>query len=88
MVGSVITECVIGSVIKKYYNLKATVSPPQYGFQKGTKVFKEFGYEATLKELEKNPINRNVIGILPARSVIHDIMKMSLAYLMFLKRNK
>ena len=52
------------------------------------KVFKEKEYKATVKELNKNLIGKNVIEILPARSVTHDMMKMSLAYLMFLKRKR
>ena len=83
-----IHECVIGSVIQEYSNLKATLLTPQYGFHKEMKVFKELGYMATVKELDKNLLDRNVIDILPARSVTHNIMKMSLAYLMFLKRKR
>ena len=41
MVGLVIHEHCIGSVIKEYTNLEATLSIPQYGFQKGMKVFKK-----------------------------------------------
>ena len=88
MVGSVIHEHCIGSVIEEYTNLEATLSTPQYGFQKGMKVFKENGHEATVKELDKNLIGRNVIDILPAQSITHAMMKMSLAYLMFLKRKR
>ena len=50
------------------------------------KVFKEKGYEATVKELNKNLTGKIFINIMPARSFTHDVMKMSLAYLMFLKR--
>ena len=85
MVGSMIHEHCIGSVIKEYTNLEATLSTPQYGFQKGMKVSKEKGHKATVKELDKNLIGRNVNNMLPARSITHDMMKMSLAYLMFLK---
>ena len=46
------------------------------------------GYEATIKELDKNLIGKNAIDMLPARPITHDIMKMSLAYLMFLKRKR
>ena len=52
------------------------------------KVFKEKGYEATVKELNKNLIGKNVIDMLPARSVTHDMMKMSLTHLMFLKKKR
>ena len=46
------------------------------------------GYNATIKKLDKNLIGKNVIDMLPARSITHDMMKMSLACLMFLKRKK
>ena len=88
MVGSVIHEYIVGSVIQPYGNLKATLSTPLYGFQKGLKEFKELGYKATIKELDKNLIGKNFIDMLPARSITHDMMKMSLAYLMFLKRKR
>ena len=65
-----------------------SLSTPQYGFQKGLKVFKEAGYDATLKELDKNLIGDNVLEMLPAKSITHDMMKMSLDYLMFLKRKR
>ena len=86
MVGSVIHEYIVESVIQNYGNLEATLSTPQYGFDKGLNVFKEVGYNATMKELNKNLIDKNVLDMLPARSITNDMMKMSLAYLMFLKR--
>ena len=85
MVGSIIHEYIVGSVIQHYGNLEATLSTPQYGFDKGLKVFKEVGYNATMKELDKNLIGKNVLDMLPARSITHDMMKMSLPYLLFLK---
>ena len=88
MVGSVIHEYIVGSFIQHYDNLEATLSTPQYGFEKGLKVFKELGYNATMKELDKNLIGKNVMNMLPARSITHDMMKMSLGYLMFLKRKR
>ena len=88
MVDLVIHEHCIGLMIRKYTNLKATLSTPQYGFQKGMKAFKEKGYKATLKELGKNLIGKNVINMLLTRSIVHDMMKMLLAYLMFLKRKR
>ena len=57
-------------------------------FQKGTKVFKDERYKATVKELSKNLIGKNVIDMLPGNSVTSDMMKMSLSYLMFLKRKR
>ena len=85
MIGSVIHEYCIRLVINNYSNLEATLSTLQYGFQKWMKVFKEKGYTANMKELDKNLIGRNVIDMLPARSITHTLMKMSLAYLIFLK---
>jgi hypothetical protein len=76
------------SVISGYGNLEATLSTPQYGFQKGLKVFGEDGYKATIKELDANLIGRNVIDILSPECITRDIFKMSLGYLMFLKRKR
>ena len=61
IVRSVIHECVIGPVIQDYGNLEATLSTSSYEFQKGMKEFKELGYEARAKELDKNLIGRDVI---------------------------
>ena len=69
MVGSVICKYVVGSVIQHYSSLEVSLSTPQYGFQKELKVFKEAGYEASLKELDKNLIGKNVLDMLPARSI-------------------
>ena len=88
MVGSVIHEYIVGSVIQHYGNLEATLSKPQDGFQKGLKELTELGYVATVKELDKNLIGKNVMDMLPAKSITHDMMKMSLGYLMFLKRKR
>ena len=49
---------------------------------------KDLGYEATIKELDKNLVGKNVIDMLPEKSFIHDMMKISLAYLIFLKRKR
>ena len=87
-VGSVIREYVVGSVIQHYSSLEVSLLTPQYGFQKGLKVFKEAGYDATLKELDKNLIGKNVLEMLPSKSITYYIMKMLLDYLMFLKRKR
>ena len=90
MVGSVMHKHCIASVIRDYGDLEAVSSTttPQCGFEKGMKVFKEKGHAATVKKLGKNLIGKNVIDILPARSITHDMMKISLSYLMFLKRKR
>ena len=46
------------------------------------------GCEAITKELDKNLIGKNAIDMLPAKSITNDMMKMLLAYLMFLKRKR
>ena len=46
------------------------------------------GYNATMNELDKNLISNNVMDMLPAGSITNDMMKMSLGYLMFLKRRR
>ena len=51
-------------------------------------MFKKSGHEATVKQLDKNPISRNVINMLPARSTTYAMMKIPLAYLMILERKR
>ena len=46
------------------------------------------GYDTTIKELDKNLVDKNVMDMLPAGSITNDMMKMSLGYLMFLKRKR
>ena len=75
MVGSVIHEYCIGSVIRDYGNFEAALSTPQYGFQKRMKAFRKKGYEATTKELDKNFISKHVINMLPARLITHTMMQ-------------
>ena len=43
------------------------------------------GYEATIKELGKNLIGKNVTDMLPDKSITNNMMKISPAYLMLLK---
>jgi hypothetical protein len=76
------------SVISGYGSLEATLSTPQYGFQKGLKSFGEGGYKATVKELDANLIGHNVINMLSPECITRDIFKMSFGYLMFLKRKR
>ena len=81
-------EHVVGSVVRNYRNLCATLSTPQFGFKKGLTIFREAGHEATIKELDKNLIGKNVLDMLDPKSVSYDMMRMSLGYLMFLKRKR
>ena len=41
-----------------------------------------------VNELDKNLIDKNVIDMLTARLITHNMMQMSLAYLMFFKRKR
>ena len=81
-------EHCIALVIKDFCNVKIVSSTPQYSFAKGMKVFKDKGHAATVKELGKNLIGKNVINMLPARPITQEMLKMSLSYLMFLKRKR
>ena len=51
-------------------------------------MFKKRGHEAKVKELDKNLIGCNMIDMLPARSVTHDMMEMFFSYLIFLQRKR
>ena len=90
MIGSVIHKHCIGSVIRKYNNLESVSvsATTQYGFQKGMKLSKDEGYKATVKKLSKNLIGENVIDMFTGNSVTSNMMKMSLSYLIFLKRKR
>ena len=48
--------------------------------------FKVSGNKAMVKELDNNLIGKNVIDMLPGKSVTHAMMKILLVYLMFLKK--
>ena len=52
------------------------------------KVFKEISYTATVNKLDKSLIGRNMIDMLPAKLITYVMIKMSLVYLMFLKRKQ
>ena len=58
------------------------------GFKKGLKEFKETGYIATVNELNKNLISKNVLDMFEPKSITYEMMKMSLGYLMFLRRKR
>ena len=87
-IGPYWSNAIVGSVIQNYGNLEATLSTPQYGFQKVLKEFKETGYIATVDELNKNVIGKNVLDMLEPKSITYEMMRMSFEYLMFLKRKR
>ena len=52
------------SMIPDYNHLSASTAAPQYGFQKGLKLFEEDGYKATVSELQYNLIGKLCVKIL------------------------
>ena len=67
---------------------EALLSTPQYEFCKGLKLFGDEGYQAALRELDKNLVGRGCIEVLPESEVTYKIKKIALGYLMFLKRKR
>ena len=51
-------------IIKDFKNVKATLASPQYGFEKGLKVFGKKGYKKIMEELDEKLIGKNVIDML------------------------
>ena len=55
-------EVTATAMMTNYFTLEASKVRPQYGLNKGLKLFKEDGYMATKHELEKNLIGRGCIN--------------------------
>ena len=51
-------------------------------------LFGDEGYQAALKELDKNLVGRGCIEVLPEADVTWEIKQIALGYLMFLKRKR
>ena len=45
-------------MMKKYFEIEASKSTPQYGFRKGLKLFGDKGYQAAKDELESNLLEK------------------------------
>lgn len=70
-----------------FNKMQASVAKPQYRFNKGLWLFrKEEAYEATIKELSENLLNRGAIEMV--QNPTKRIYKMSMLYLMFIKRKR
>ena len=52
------------------------------------KIFGDSGYQATVKELRDNLIERGCIDVLTEKETTWDMQKGALSYLMFLKRKR
>ena len=76
------------NMMQTYFEIKASLLTPQYGFQRGLELFGDEGYQAALKELDKNLVGRGCIEVLPEADVTWEIKQIALGYLMFLKRKE
>ena len=74
--------------MQTYFKIKASLSTPQYGFRRGLELFGDEGYQAALKELDKNLVGRGCIEVLSEANVTWEIKQIALGYLMFLKRKR
>ena len=75
-------------MIKDYFEIEASKATQQYGFQKGSNLFGDEGYQAAKDELEKNLFGRGCIDILSTYNVPWNFIKQTLGYLMFLKKKQ
>ena len=76
------------NMMQTYFEIKASLSTPQYGFRRGLQLFGNKGYQAALKELDKNLVGRGYIKVLSEANVTWEIKQIALGYLMFLKRKR
>ena len=70
-------------MMQTYFEIEALLSTPQYGFCKGLELFGDKGYQAALKELDKNLVGRGFIEVLLEAEVTYEMKKIALGYLMF-----
>ena len=66
--------------------MQASLSTPQYGLNKGLKVFGKAAYDAVVKELSENLFNRGAVEMV--LNPTHQIYEMSLIYIMLLKQKQ
>ena len=84
----VVVEQVGVRMKKKYFEIEAPKSTPQYGFRKGLKLFGDQGYQAAKDKLKTNLLGRDCIDMLSCKDLTWNIRKRALGYLMFLKRKR
>jgi hypothetical protein len=76
------------NTIALFTKFEASLSTPQYGFNRGMKEFGELGFEATMKELDDNLIGMDAVRMLDPSEVNKEVWSDALSYLMFLKRKR
>ena len=63
------------SIINDFWNVEATLVTPQYGFEKGLKVFGKKDNKATMEKLDENLLGKNVIDMINPSDVTWSIFK-------------
>ena len=77
----------VGAAVEQYNNLEASLVTPQYGVNKGLRIFGKNGTKALLKEL-KQLDDLEVIEPHHPRQLTAGELRKALPYLMFLKRKR
>ena len=79
--------CFVQKTVEIYNDLDASLVTPQYGIERGLKIFKELGAEAVMKELRQLH-NMDVITPMHIKELSEENIRNALPYLMFLKRKR
>ena len=58
------------NVMQTHFEIKTSLSTPQYRSYKGLQLFGDKGYQVALKELDKNLVRRGCIEVLPEVNVM------------------
>ena len=61
------------AIMQTYFKIEASLSTPQYRFRRGLQLLGDEGYQAALKELDKNLVGRGCIKVLPEADVTWEI---------------
>jgi hypothetical protein len=69
------SQAYVLNTITSYSNIEASKSTPQYGFNRGLKEFGEFGYKATVKELNDNLLGIGAVRMLKPSELNENIRK-------------
>ena len=74
------------ATVSEFNKMEASLDTPQFGYNKGLKLFGKEAYEATVKELSDNLLDRGAVEMVlnPSKR----IYQMSMLYLMFIKRKR
>ena len=78
----------VAKLLKNDSQMSVWLGTPQYYFMKGMKIFRDAGYDATVKKLEENLINCNCITMLDKDDVTNNLKNKALGYLLFSKRKQ